>query len=238
MDITEDGTTRDDGPAGVIALVPLRMGGKSRLGDALVAEHRDDLVLAMLDDVLAALRGAGIADIRLLAGCSAAATAASGRGLTAITDPPTVDGPERGTMTSGDLRLRAAVDAALAHVPATEVRLVVAADLPRLSAAEVVCMLTDPSDVAIAPTAGGGTAVLRLAPGVTLPARYGPGSAGAHAEAAELAGWSVSMLDLPGGRRDVDAAADLAALSGSIGRALDGAPPGPATTAFVTEVRG
>jgi 2-phospho-L-lactate guanylyltransferase len=233
MDIAEDRP-----PTGTVALVPLRLGGKSRLGDALPVRLRDDLVLAMLDDVLAALRGAGIADVRLLAGCTAAAAVAHARGLPAITDPGPAEGVAGGSGAPGDLRLRAAVDAALAHVPATTARLIVAADLPRLSAAEVASILADPTDVAIAPTANGGTALLRLAPGIKLAAQYGPGSAGAHAEAAEHAGLGVAVLDLPGCRHDVDGAMDLEALSGTLGRALDGAPPGPATTAFVAGVRG
>jgi 2-phospho-L-lactate/phosphoenolpyruvate guanylyltransferase len=223
---------RDPTPAhGAVALVPLRTGGKSRLGAALPAAARDALVLAMLDDVVAALRGAGIDDVRVLAGSATAAEIAEGRGLASIPDP-SADGPV--SHVGIDAPLRAAVDAALADLPLTRVRVVVAADLPRLSAAEVAAVLADPADVAIAPTAGGGTALLRLAAGVSLPARYGPGSAGAHARAAQAAGRSVSVLDLPGARHDVDAADDLTALAGP----LDGTSPGPATTAFLAGVGG
>ena len=225
---------RPDDPTqahGAVALVPLRTGGKSRLGVALPAVARDALVLAMLDDVVAALRGAGIDDVRVLAGSATAAAAADARGLASMPDPAS-DGAS--AHVGGDAPLRAAVDAALGDLPLTTVRVVVAADLPRLSAAEVAAVLADPADVAIAPTAGGGTALLRLAAGVSLPARYGPGSAGAHARAAEEAGRSVSMLDLPGARHDVDATDDLAALAGP----LDGTSPGPATTAFLAGVGG
>jgi 2-phospho-L-lactate/phosphoenolpyruvate guanylyltransferase len=229
-------------PGAPLALIPLRTGGKSRLGGALAAAARDRLVLAMLDDVLAAVRAAGITDVRILAGGPDAAAAAAERGLSAIADPATHDGPNddprelgpAGGRPAGDARLRAAVDAALAAVPSDRVRLVLAADLPRLSAAEVAATLSDPAEVVIAPTAGGGTALLRLAPHVTLPARYGPGSAGAHVTAAEAAGLTVAVLDLPGARYDVDAAADLAELTGP----LDGAAPGSATAAFVAGARG
>lgn len=227
MDRTDDRTRAH----GAVALVPLRTGGKSRLGPTLPAVARDALVLAMLDDVVAALRGAGVDDVRVLAGSATAAEAADARGLASIPDPSS-DGPV--AHLGGDAPLRAAVDAALADLPLTTVRVVVAADLPRLSAAEVAAVLADPADVVIAPTAGGGTALLRLAAGVSLPARYGPGSAGAHARAAEEAGRSVSVLDLPGARHDVDATDDLTALAGPI----DGTSPGQATTAFLAGVGG
>jgi 2-phospho-L-lactate/phosphoenolpyruvate guanylyltransferase len=217
----------------VVALVPLRTGGKSRLGASLPPGARDALVLAMLDDVVASLRGAGITDVRVLAGGAKAAAAAAARGLPAIVDPPTIVA-DSGAPIEGDTALRAAVDAALAALPVTSVRIIAAADLPRLGAAEVAAVLADPADVVIAPTAGGGTALLRIAPGVSLPARYGPGSAGAHLAAAEAGGLSVTVLDLPGARHDVDAADDLAALMGP----LDGTSPGPGTTAFLAEVPG
>jgi 2-phospho-L-lactate guanylyltransferase len=216
-----------------IGLVPLRTGGKSRLDGSISAERRDALVLAMLDDVLAALRGAGVEDLRILAGSEAAVAAASARELPALRDPADHALPHSAS-DDGDTLLRGAVDAALATVPRSATRLIVAADLPRLGAGEVAEVLTHPADVVLAPTASGGTAMLRLAGGVLLPARYGAGSAGAHLREAEQAGLSVAVLDLPGCRHDVDAAADLAALA----RMLDGNPPGPATSAFVTGVRG
>jgi 2-phospho-L-lactate guanylyltransferase len=227
----------------VVALVPLRTGGKSRLGVALTPADRDALVLAMLDDVVAALSGAGIDDVRVLAGDRTAAGAAAARGLPAVLDPtaadgtaadPTNAGPGGATGGRADVSLRSAVDAALAQLPRTSTRLVVAADLPRLCAAEVAAVLADPAQVVVAPTTGGGTAVLRLAPGVSLTTRYGPGSAGAHLTAADEAGWSTAMLDLPGARHDVDAASDLSALEGP----LDGTSPGPVTAAFLAGLHG
>jgi len=231
--------SREQGPAGdVVALVPLRTGGKSRLGASLPPAARDALVLAMLDDVVAALSGAGIDDVRVLAGSALAAAAAAARDLPAVHDPVATGAAATGAGGAAahrtDAPLRAAVDAALAGLPVTSTRLVVAADLPRLSAAEVAVVLADPADVVVVPTAGGGTALLRMAPGVTIATCYGPGSAGAHARVAEAAGRSVSVLDLPGARHDVDAASDLAALDGP----LDGTSPGSATTAFLAGVRG
>lgn len=223
---------RPSGPtAASVALVPLRTGGKSRLGGVLSRGGRADLVLAMLDDVLGCLRTAGISDIRILAGDLDAAAAATERGIAVLPDPISASrtSDDHRPTGRGDHTLRAAVDAALATVPEDRMRLVVAADLPRLRPEDVLAAARNPADVVVAPTAGGGTALLRLARGVTLPARYGHGSAAAHVAQAQRAGWTTAVLDLPGAQHDVDAAPDLAALS----RTVDGTAPGPATTAFL-----
>lgn len=211
------------------ALVPLRGSGKTRLEQELGAEGRIGLVAAMLDDVLAALSAGGVGDVVILAGDAVAEGLAAARGLRSLSDtPPTGDptGP-------GDVRLRSAVDRGLAVVGRDTHRLVVAADLPCLSAAEVAAVLAAPAEVAVAPTAGGGTALLGLAPGVLLPTRYGAGSAGAHLVAAEEIGYATVVLDLPGARRDVDAGVDLDALSEPAAGPVDGAVPGPATATFL-----
>lgn len=179
----------------------------------------------MLDDVLTALADGGVRDILVLAADASAEALAGARGVAVLRDPD----ERTGAAADRDGRLRAAVDAGLATIAPEGARLVVAADLPRLTAAEVATIVADPSEVVVAPTVGGGTAVLRLAPDVVIPARYGPGSAGAHLRAAEDRGFTTSVVDLPGARHDIDAAADLAALTDP----LDGATPGPATSALL-----
>jgi len=219
--------------AGVTALIPLRTGGKSRLDTELDQEGRADLVLAMLDDVVTALRAAGVADVRVLCGDSAAAAAAMARGLDVVLDPADVathaaaDPSARG----GDVRLRRAVDAGLAAIGSTRVRLVVAADLPQLTRDEVAAILASATDVTVIPTRGGGTAVLRLAAGITLRTQYGQASARAHLDVAQRGGLSVAELDLPGARQDVDGAADLHAIDGALGGAS--AVVGAATATFL-----
>ena len=154
----------------------------------------------MLDDVVAALRAGGIADVRILAADDAAAAAAAERGLAALRDT----GP------GGDLR--AAVDAGLAAVGPDRPRLVVAADLPGLSAADVAALraaAVRTGRVTLLPTPDGGTAVLVLPAAVTVPARYGPDSAALHAEAARAAGYEVEVLEVGAGARDVDGPVDL-----------------------------
>jgi 2-phospho-L-lactate guanylyltransferase len=218
------------------ALIPLRTGGKSRLSTALDATRRRSLVLAMLDDVLAALRAAGVTDVRVLAGDADAADAAVARDLPAILDPlgPVAGAPtDPAGGTTGDARLCRAVDAGLAHLPSSAVRLVVAADLPLLRGEDVTAVLSRDADVVVAPTRGGGTGVLLLAGGVLLPTRYGPASATAHAGLARAQGLRVDVLDLPGAQHDVDGAADLAEL-----RTAGQHPLGAATADFLAEQRG
>jgi 2-phospho-L-lactate guanylyltransferase len=188
----------------------------------------------MLDDVLGALSDAGVKDLRILAGNPAAITAATSRGLPVLVDPPAPRTSVAPVTDAGDHRLRAAVDGALTRVPLSVSCLIVAADLPRLCGSELEQVLAHPAQVVVVPTAGGGTAILRLAAGARIPARYGPGSADEHVRAAEHTALTVAVLDLPGGRYDVDAVTDLAALSSP----LDGSSPGPATSAFLTDVRG
>ena len=236
-------TARPDAPhdaraAAVTALVPLRTGGKSRLGAALDASARAGLVLAMLDDVVAALNGAGIIDVRLLAGGDEALNAAHERGLPAVPDPPST-----GDGATGDALLRRAVDAGLAAVPSDRDRLVVAGDLPLLSAAEVTMVLDVSTDIVVVPTSGGGTAMLRLAAGVDLGprqgTRYGPGSAEAHVALARRAGRTVTLLELPGAHHDVDAAADLVSLHRLLAAGRAGpSGPGRASAAFLAGARG
>ena len=151
----------------------------------------------MLDDVVAALRGGGIADVRILAGDAAAAEAARARGL------PTVPDPAEGG-------LRSAVDAGLAAVGDAGVRLVVAADLPGLDAGTVADLLAMADRVTVLPTPDGGTAVLALPPGVTPAARYGPGSAALHVAAARDVGAAAVLLAPGAAGRDLDGPGDLA----------------------------
>lgn len=221
-----------DGSDTPVALIPLRTGGKSRLGEALSEGDRAALVLAMLDDVLAAVHAAGIADVRVLAGDREAAEAAAARGLRVHRDPVAEHGAGSGG--PADRSLRAAVDAALAAAGDRCMRVVVAADLPRLRAEEVQAVCADPAQVVVAPTVGGGTALLRLAAGVTLPTRYGTDSARAHLVEADRQRWTSALLHLPGARHDVDAAEDLAALRAP----QEGTLPGAGTTAFLAVLHG
>ena len=75
---------------GLVAVVPLRSPGtgKTRLAPTLDTDARAALAGAMLADVVAALRGAGV-EVVVAAGGPAAAAAASALQVTAVVDPPT-----------------------------------------------------------------------------------------------------------------------------------------------------
>jgi 2-phospho-L-lactate guanylyltransferase len=203
-------------PTPAVALIPLRTGGKSRLSEQFDVAKRAELVLAMLDDVVGALVGAGVDDIRVLCGDAAARDAALARGLTAIEDPKDAgaDAPD-----APHARLRAAVDAALAEVGTDRVRLVVAADLPLLSPEDVRTVLAHATEVVIAPTSGGGTGILLLPVGVTFPTSYGPGSALAHQSAARELQPDVSphVVERDGTAWDLDVPEDIEGLAAMLG---------------------
>lgn len=186
--------------SGVCAIVPVRSGGlgKSRLAGVLSPSRRAALIESMLEQVLAALRAApGIDTIVVVSPDLREAPA----GATLLRD--------RGT------DLNAAVACALESLGTRfDAALVVAADAPRVTAAEIA-RLVDAcrgSDVGLVPDLRHeGTNGLWL----RLPARITPDFGGAsfarHLAAARAAGATTRVLDLPGLAQDVDLPQDLPA---------------------------
>ncbi len=86
--------------------------------------------------------------------------------------------------------------------------LVVHADLPLLSVADVDAVLAEDADVVIARAFDGGTNGLLLRNGLIEPA-YGVLSAHEHAARARAAGMSCRVIDVPGFARDIDDPASL-----------------------------
>lgn len=189
--------------AATVALVPLRAPGvgKSRLAGALSSEGRAALAGAMLADVAAALRDAPVDRTVVAADGPAAVAAASALGLETLADPPGARG------------LDAALAAAAARLGPLGQLLVVAADLPWLTGADVRRVLAVDADVVVAPTADGGTGGLLRRPADACATAYGVGSARRHLALARGAGRSATELQLPGFAHDVDVAADLARLT-------------------------
>ena len=113
--------------SGVCAIVPVRAGGvgKSRLAGVLSPQRRERLIETMLGEVLAALRGA--------------------RGIDAIVVvSPDLEQAPAGTtlLRDGGEGLNAAVSLALAALGSRfTAALVVAADVPRVTAAEIETLL-------------------------------------------------------------------------------------------------
>jgi FO synthase len=182
----------------VWAIVPVRSGGvgKSRLAPVLSPQHRTRLIESMLEQVIGALRRARGVDHVLVVSPD---LAVAPPGTTLLRD--TGEG------------LNAAVEAGLRTLGAgVEAALVVAADIPRVTAVEIDQMVAAcrGHDVGLAPDhLGEGTNALWL----KLPARiapaFGPRSRERHLALAVAAGASVAEVRLPGLAQDVDLPQDL-----------------------------
>jgi len=183
-----------------LAIIPLRSfdAGKSRLSAVLDVAARQALIEAMLCDVLAALTLSGITDVQVAACGEHAAEVAARLGVPAVRDE---------SRTGGLNRALSDVVAAARRTHHTVV--IVAADLPRISGADLVDVLEAPTPVVIAPTHDNGTAVLRLSPADVIPLAYGPQSATIHAHRAKACGRQVTVLRRASLLYDLDTPADL-----------------------------
>ena len=153
----------------------------------------------MLQDVLACVRGAGLADSMTVATADPDAARAARAEGAAICDR------------DAGLGLNVAVQAAMAGLRAEAV-LVLPADLPCLTPADILALArAGQSGFAIAPSrdGDGSNAVLTAPPGCVAPA-YGPASFRRHLRAARLAGLRPRIFHAPGLALDIDTPADLA----------------------------
>lgn len=184
-----------------LAVVPLRSPGvgKTRLAGALDPEQRAVLSAAMLGDVAAALADAAVDEIVVAAGGAAAAAAAAAFGLSVVLDAPMPGG------------LNAALAEVAGRWPGAQV-LIVAADLPRLTAADVDAVLAIDREVVIAPTHAGGTGGLLRRRVGRMGTAFGPESTRRHRDLARAVGASVATLEREGFHHDVDTWTDLVAL--------------------------
>jgi 2-phospho-L-lactate/phosphoenolpyruvate guanylyltransferase len=193
-----------------LALVPVKRlaAGKSRLAAALGREATPALTLAMLGDVLAALRDSHRVD----------------RIVVATPDPEVGEavrtlGAE--ARVADDPGLNAALDAAArALADPAGALLVVLGDVAGASGAELA-QLFDALDAlggngaVLAAARDGGTAALLRRPPGAIPSCFGAESAKAHRAAAERAGAPFRELALPSLAIDLDRSEDLAALLAS-----------------------
>jgi 2-phospho-L-lactate guanylyltransferase len=172
------------------AVVPMKSIAlaKGRLSTVLDGAGRRALAQQMLDHVMATLREAGLASVRMASGA---------------------DG-------TGDLNADVTEAARLVEREGASHLLLVMADLPYLSAADIAALVEAGRDnpVVIAEAKDGGTNAMLLAPPTVLEfafATHRP-SATFHAESARRAGIEPVILRRPGLARDIDTPADLAAL--------------------------
>ncbi len=200
---------RDD-VAVVVAVGPLDR-GKSRLGPTLDADGRRHLVLAMLEDVLAAIEGAHTGPRFVVTPDADVHPVASARGAALIEDAG------KGT--------NAAIVAALDdhRVAAAPAVLVVQGDLPHLTPDDVRrcidALTADAPTALLVPNDDGGTSALGLRPPHAMPTAFGPQSGARHREAAATAGLPLHELAIESLAADVDTVADLERVRAAVGPA-------------------
>jgi 2-phospho-L-lactate guanylyltransferase len=206
-------------------LIPLKRlaGAKSRLSALLTPAERRDLVLEMLAHVVAAVRESAAAPpISLVSNEPTAGQLAQQLGIELIEDQ------------CGELNAALTDARAISAALGTEQLLILAADLPQVSAADVEQLFGGlaEADVVIGPDAAGlGTnaLALQLPQGLALALCYGAASAGPHAQAAAAAGLRVGWYRSAALGLDVDDAAALERLraAGQNGGGIlaDGATP-------------
>ena len=204
----------DAGGPCVIVPVQALAGAKSRLGDVLSDEDRAALVLAMLGDVLEAVRGAHDGPLLVVTPDEQYEPAAAVARATLLIDA--------GVGYNEAVRLALASE----EVATAGAAAVIPADHARAQAGDVRAALDALAahEVVVAPSLDGGTGLLGLRPPDAIEPAYGPGSAATHERVGREAGRSVAVLRLASLERDVDTVTDLAG---------DEPPLGPRTAAFV-----
>ncbi len=192
-----------------IAILPIKSFGaaKQRLSGLFAAGSREALAEAMFSDVLATLRNVpAVHEIAVVTADPMAGGVAGGR-VSVVHDAE-----ESGQSAAARLGIRHALKAGHDRV------LLVPGDTPLLDGDELGAML-DRSDAAatavtIVPDRHGeGTNALLLSPPTAVAPGFGPGSLARHVAAAEAAGVSYRVEEVPGMMLDIDTPEDLAALS-------------------------
>lgn len=193
--MTDDRATAD--LSRLTAVVPLGTleGAKSRLGDRLDAEERQQLVLELLDRTVRAAGGASsVGSVVVVSPDPLALRVASAAGASPIRQVD--DGLNEG--------LRAASRWAVAD--GATALLIIAGDLPAISSEAIEAVIAGAADALepdrplvalVADRHGRGTNVLLVSPPDTIRFAFGSGSRAAHLAAAEAAGATSVELDGP-----------------------------------------
>ena len=192
--------------ADIWAVVPVKdtAAAKQRLAPALPPALRQELALAMLEDVLAALAAVrGLAG-RVLVTTDPAALALAGR-YGAICWADGADAGHTGAVTAAARRLDAEGHGGMLTLPG-DIPLVTSGVIERLLAAH-----RPAPSFTIAPSHDeqGSNAIILSPPGVVT-LRFGDDSFFPHLAAAETRGIAPTVLHLPGIALDIDNPADLA----------------------------
>lgn len=207
-----------------LALVPVKRLGaaKSRLRGAL-GERADELTLAMLADLLAALAASPpLTRVVVVTPDEAVARVARASGADA--------------RVADDAGLNEGLAAATQALAAPgEAVLVVLGDVAGATPTEITALFEALAQlggrgVVLAPSRDGGTAALLRAPHELMGTRFGARSAAAHRALAREAGAPFRALDLPALAIDLDRPEDLSALLAS------GAAAAPRTRALLARL--
>ena len=166
----------------LVAVVPVRglPAGKRRLAALLDVDERNALVLAMLDDVVAALAAAESVDRIAIASRDAAARDEAARLGVDFLD-----------QTELKLGYNRAVQFAQEALVDSDAILIVPADVPLITPDAIDLMVATAPDgpaVVVAPAHDGGTNGLFLRPPDVITPQFGPSSARAHQQSAAAAG--------------------------------------------------
>jgi 2-phospho-L-lactate guanylyltransferase len=191
------------------ALVPAKSldRAKGRLAGLLSEEERRSLALAMLEDVVGALRRVPQLDlVSVVSPDPEVLTKAEELGVAAIAEPPSVRG------------INQALQYAAAHLQeqGAETLLVVLADVPSLQPADIEAVLDAlPAGrgLVICPAARKGTSALAMRPIGLIPFRFGPDSFVLHRREAAARGIEARVLRIESLANDIDEPSDLLAFS-------------------------
>jgi 2-phospho-L-lactate/phosphoenolpyruvate guanylyltransferase len=203
----------------IVAVGPLDR-AKSRLGPTLDAAERRSLVLAMLDDVLRAIRESHSGDLFVVTPDEDLAPLLAPHGAITLRDEG------QGT--------NAAIVTALSNsdVAAADAALILQGDLPQITAAHVDAMQAalaalPASSAFLVPNDDGGTSALGLRPPSAMPTAFGSDSGARHRESAANTGIPIEQFPIPDLASDVDTIEDLRRVSQIAG---------PATTALLAQL--
>jgi 2-phospho-L-lactate guanylyltransferase len=192
-------------------VVPVRTleGGKTRLGGALDAEEREELIVGMLRHVLTTLRTwDGATDVLVVSPDPVLLAVARESGVRTL------------RQRAGDLNAAIRLGRADAAAGGATALLVLPGDLPLLAGA-ALDRLRDAADAAMAAGSGAslvaivpadarsGTNALLLSPPDVIEPAFGPDSLRAHLEAARAVGASVQLVEDPSLGFDLDTPAEL-----------------------------
>jgi len=187
------------------ALVPAKAldQAKGRLAAILSEEERRDLALAMLEDVLRALKAAPRIDLVAVVSPDAEVLAkAQALGAQPIAELPSARGLNQALRHGLSLLSPRGIDALL----------VVLGDVPAVSPAEVEAVLDilpPEQGVVICPSVARGTSAIALRPADAIPFRFGRGSFLAHQREAAARGIPCRVLRIDSLSRDIDGPDDL-----------------------------